>query len=630
MTRKEIEIAIKGKDEGAGSLVDSVAQKLKMLKKEARQSGENNLEQLFEGGNLTDGLMKLLGGAKLALAGFVTEQVGESLSEWAEKAAELQKELDEGKITIGEMTDKLAGSVPVFGSVWSAGRAIHDLLAGNTEEIARTNEEAEFTRTKFDAMAESAALFRDQLISTKNELIAMKAELAKMGVGPTASSLIDISTSGEQKQDAISEEFKKRRDDLNKDHNKTTALIVESRNRVAAQLDNIGGSDADWLSPTKFKENQILSKDNDRWAAGAEARYAKQAKALADAESSEKAIAAATNEKQRKQAVRDDPTGLAVKKSGEAASDAMRAAIEAEMRLAGRTYDAELRAIYDRTAQQQRQTIESAEQRISGMKLDQDSAEAKKIMQNAREQSDALGRQGNADAGEVIKQQRTKERDELAAAKSAELSLNGEMLDAQLVQIRASYADRIQAAKTQIEKEALMREQAAAEAEAKRTAAIERADKDYSRRKEIQSVMLAELDDKAATSASAKRAAMKAHIDQETQDRVHELQKIIDDKTSSPEQKAQARAAQARARADAATKEKYIDGSPVEGSRKGVDATLLNDRYHGLAEQYKSGQEPALIEARKLVAQTVHLKTISDNIADIAKRDIAVKGRSVS
>ncbi len=170
----DINLALHGKDEGASSTVDSVARNVKVRMAEMRASGDLSLERLIKQG--PEGIAKIFG-AGLAVAGI--ELGARALEKVGTTMQEVRRQFVEGKEDAGEMWDKVAEGIPIFGDVWKAGRAIHEGLTGEKLAIELVNEEAKLTTKYFDDSVKAAEGLRKVLESIKDEIDKIAAAEAE-------------------------------------------------------------------------------------------------------------------------------------------------------------------------------------------------------------------------------------------------------------------------------------------------------------------------------------------------------------------------------------------------------------------------------------------------------------------
>ena len=115
--------AEKGDGGGAGGAAGggSFASKLKAAQTSDTAAGLKGLGKLLKGGGAFLGI-KLIAG---------------ELSQFASKVKEASDSLRDGTISGGEFVDKLAGSLPIIGQVWEAGRSIHKLFDDPEGDLKR-------------------------------------------------------------------------------------------------------------------------------------------------------------------------------------------------------------------------------------------------------------------------------------------------------------------------------------------------------------------------------------------------------------------------------------------------------------------------------------------------------------
>lgn len=180
-TKKEVELAFKGKDESVGSTVDAIQQKIRLLRKEERTSGESALKSVLKGGagEIAETLGDALGvGAAMMGINFFAGAIKNA----AQEAVRLREELASGKITAEQMSDRLAGQIPILGQVWQAGRAVRELIIGENAELQKQNailkEASDLFAFRDQKMQEARIAgrgFAEDLRQALNELEVLKA-----------------------------------------------------------------------------------------------------------------------------------------------------------------------------------------------------------------------------------------------------------------------------------------------------------------------------------------------------------------------------------------------------------------------------------------------------------------------
>jgi hypothetical protein len=164
------------------------------------------------------GLSALGAGMAGAAIGFA----GRGLANMAQEAQKLKKELSDSNVTTGEIADRLAGTVPIMGEVWKAGREWHEVLTGSKEQISLINEEAAITGRLFDATAARATLMHNAIAGNASVagsrgfaasiqgMGGYQAALATAGYNYQQRKIADKATDDEQRksiQAAIAKEF---------------------------------------------------------------------------------------------------------------------------------------------------------------------------------------------------------------------------------------------------------------------------------------------------------------------------------------------------------------------------------------------------------------------------------------
>ena len=175
MSDHQINIAVKGKDEGAGSMLDNLAKRAKLLKKEETASGERSLERLIKQG--PEGIGKLLGIANLGIATVIADKLGESMS----KVAETMVKFQEGKIHIADMADSMVRALPAVGALYGG---FHDLIGaidGTTEAEDRKIKEMERDTSRATAAMKDFVAVHKELKAIDEGLVKEGRELGHVG-----------------------------------------------------------------------------------------------------------------------------------------------------------------------------------------------------------------------------------------------------------------------------------------------------------------------------------------------------------------------------------------------------------------------------------------------------------------
>lgn len=204
MEPKVLDIAFKARDE-ASPVVEKLAAEVKLLKREVAEAAEeegqlDRLKNAFgRRSEFTHALHLLEASGPIIGLGLAARLLREA----AEHAAELRKELHEGKITTGEFVEKLITGIPVFGHFWAAGRAIRELITGEEAAAAQIKEDAE-AGVKF--MEARLALQRQTLKEAKEHVEVMRRlreEEALVGLRGPAREGLELAFKAEERQREI-------------------------------------------------------------------------------------------------------------------------------------------------------------------------------------------------------------------------------------------------------------------------------------------------------------------------------------------------------------------------------------------------------------------------------------------
>lgn len=105
----------------------------------------------------------LINGGGSRLVGGLTGGA-DAIKNLAEQAGKLQQEFAAGKVSAGEMTEKLVEGLPIIGSFWQAGQAVRELFTHEAEDLAKANAEAKTL---------------DDVLKSQHETMKVLAEEAK-------------------------------------------------------------------------------------------------------------------------------------------------------------------------------------------------------------------------------------------------------------------------------------------------------------------------------------------------------------------------------------------------------------------------------------------------------------------
>jgi hypothetical protein len=572
--REEITIALGGKDEGAGTLLDRTAQKIRALKAEQRASGEKGLKKLIAGG--PDSLLEfggnLVGGAKFGLAAFAIGQAAHAIDGMADKATELKKQWKEGALDADTMVDTIAGAIPVIGEVWTAGRKVHGLLFGDVkEDWEKLNKEAD---EHYEKVARQTEVYNRLKEEVKGLREAEHKEIRGI-----------VQTSADNQVEDLDQELANRKKQLQKERLDAQVLGVTAYNE-------------------RIREIEAAEEE-------AEASHTLRVSKIRMDEFEKRATAELAHAREAAQA---------------------RAEIEEEMlRQGGMGYAADLHEAERAGADKKRQMEDQANAELAAGTASVD------WLTQLEKRKELVDQQTADRKTSILREQLISEHRLYSELAQKRFIAQGQNLAAELEQIRMNYADRIEAAKSEAERETLAREQAIDEAQARRAGAIAERDRVLDVRRSLDGLKLSELEEKAASNLEAKREAMKLRIHMETASEMHEFQKIIDDTKSTAAERSAAAAAIAKLKADERRKDKNIDESPIPDRRGGVEALLLGDRFLGIGVRYKAGGEPALEQLRNTSNNTQksvvtlaeiagYLKTVSEKLSGgVAQQGFKVK-----
>jgi hypothetical protein len=404
--REEVVIALGGKDEGAGTLLEKTVQRIRAVKAETRASGEKDLKKLLGGGleGLADFGLKATG---LGVVGLIADQAAQAVGEAFNKAAEFRKEVEEGKRSWSEMPGEIAKTLPVIGSVASAGESIIEFFTRSKEGMEELNKRAEEHYEKVVKQTEAYKHLKEVIHDLHEDSAKLTLDI--------------VGTEYERRLTAIDEHLQGQLEKIEKARNEAKTLGKVERDKKLQELQKEEMDARGTASLRRSKAEAELGQKYDEAQLAAEQQ-------LADAK-------AEIQERAMRDAGRYlDADIAAAVRAGEAKKRALEKQAQADNLASGGVGDPAARM-----------------RLLEKQKAAQDLATQQEI--------DRLKQQARLDDSRAASELRQKE---LAAA--------GQDLEAQLEQIRESYAERIAAAKTQAQREALIREEAIDEQVARKKA----------------------------------------------------------------------------------------------------------------------------------------------------------------
>jgi hypothetical protein len=142
------------------------------------------LKESMGKGSVFGQTMKLMmgGGAVMGLS-----MAGSALQRMTGELRQLTTAFREGEISAGEFAEKLAGSIPVFGEFWKAGRDIRELITGEEAAAARSGKQMtaamEVRAAETKRLAEATKSYADEMARLNRERrLQMAAPGDKAGV----------------------------------------------------------------------------------------------------------------------------------------------------------------------------------------------------------------------------------------------------------------------------------------------------------------------------------------------------------------------------------------------------------------------------------------------------------------
>lgn len=241
-TRFEIELALKGKDEGARAAVkgasnevEGLGQRIKMLRTEARASGEMATERaLRDPGRMLETAADLIGGAGTGFQLFAVDIAGKQIAKMGESMAEFRRQLVEGKLDAGEMEERLAEGIPIIGEWVKGFMGVREALSGEKLEIELINKEAKLTDEYFAALGKRAETYRGTIKSLDDETAASAARTAiNLERDPTRREVMGIDQKERLQKIKDQEALTKAVDDTKK----ATAALAEAQKKTIENME---------------------------------------------------------------------------------------------------------------------------------------------------------------------------------------------------------------------------------------------------------------------------------------------------------------------------------------------------------------------------------------------------------
>jgi DNA repair exonuclease SbcCD ATPase subunit len=148
--------------------------------------------------------LKLIAG-KGAIAAFTG--VATELKSWAEDIGRIKQEMAEGKIDTAGMVDELARGAPIFGQWWSAGRAIHDLMSSDTQEIQKQNKELKAAADHWDEINKLIHDSKVEAAKAADEIQRLRGEVVVATASKDDKSLVSAKEKGASELAALKKQF---------------------------------------------------------------------------------------------------------------------------------------------------------------------------------------------------------------------------------------------------------------------------------------------------------------------------------------------------------------------------------------------------------------------------------------
>jgi len=219
------------------AMKNSVDQSLNGVRNSMKQSAaaseaswKDSLRSIKQEASAIGNVTKLMmgGGAVVGLT-----MAGSQLKNFADEANRLKSEFQSGAISAGELTEKIAGSLPVLGQFWQAGRSIRELFTGEQAEIARINEEARLTTQLFDAQLASVKALKSVLADISLRKAGYENILANVGADSFTKELNNLAFSEMVRQNEepkkLAEELKRVTDEQQKAIDAQQKLVEQAK-----------------------------------------------------------------------------------------------------------------------------------------------------------------------------------------------------------------------------------------------------------------------------------------------------------------------------------------------------------------------------------------------------------------
>jgi len=340
------------------------------------------------------------GGAVAALT-----MAGSQIKNFADNLIELRNELNAGTLSAGEFAEKLAGSIPVIGQFWQAGRSIRELFTGEQAEIARINAEAARTNSIVDYTLATNKAIKKSFEDEGAEIRKINRDMEKLGKDPFTSRKIDLAQRTDDQQRSRASSKQSEMDDFNKDDAKFKEF-VKQRDDMKTKLDALKETANDY-TPVYFggpgnagqlaaQEQYNTLKDEydklDSLLQGAGKRRAERLKEINDKYNT---LDAKDKEKAAAEAAQIEIDLLAEKnKTLDAANESLNKTSRdlklQQLKEDGQEEQAAIQQIINETADAKAKNLKDANDKLKGMGISKDSGWGQMLMQKVQQDNEAL------------------------------------------------------------------------------------------------------------------------------------------------------------------------------------------------------------------------------------------------
>jgi hypothetical protein len=494
---KSVTISISAEDKTAAGF-NSTMQRLKELRREETRSGEAILKRTIAGGPgaMVEAAADMLGAG---MAVFAIDQVGRALNSTVDKVREIRREMRETGATAGEMADKLAGTLPVYGQLWQAGRKIREDLDGTADAVAAITNETAALNAMEAVRKQSAEKYSESLEKTLAIVSKIRQEMAMFGQSPGALAFLQVGNNAATNKAAIDKQEEAAIAEQQALRAKALEAYKKEKEAAQQQLEQMekgpgGGGFLDVATQGMLASKGMASGDAEKRRKQLEAQreivknmkeedYTKEIdeKIKGIRESAKKA-----REEAAKAPAAQNPE-LRIKQGREMAAAVLevaemtrRAEAEADIKIKrarGQDEEADIAQLREDARRQAVERKKASDLKAKAVEAYQDPKTQNRLSMELDAQNAEAERALNAELEAVraryaekrrreSTEQGNKEQAMASEVRARALDAEGRHLDAELERIRAHYAQRVAVAETASEKELLARLQAADEAAA--------------------------------------------------------------------------------------------------------------------------------------------------------------------